>query len=69
MGRSCVLFALCSISHMMRENLELYMHSDRYLIGEFRLARFRRVLGVKLREVLMPKLHGKTLVSKVETSW
>jgi hypothetical protein len=28
-------------------------------IGEFRLAGFRRVLGVKLREVLMPKLYKK----------
>jgi hypothetical protein len=34
-------------------------------IGEFRLAGSRRVLGVKLREVLMPKLHGKPLVLKL----
>jgi hypothetical protein len=34
-------------------------------LGEFRLTGFRRVLGVKLRGVLMPKLNGKTLVSKL----
>jgi hypothetical protein len=34
-------------------------------IGEFRQSGFCWVLGVKLREVLMPKLHGKPLVSKL----
>jgi hypothetical protein len=35
------------------------------LIGEFRLAGFRRVLGANLREVLMPKRHRKTPVLKL----
>jgi hypothetical protein len=34
-------------------------------LGEFRQSGFCWVLGVKLREVLMPKLPGKTLVSKL----
>jgi hypothetical protein len=44
------------------------MRSDVQAIGEFRLAGFRRVLGVKLREVLMPKLYKKRRTSSGEVS-
>jgi hypothetical protein len=65
LGITLVLYMVFTISTGTIKTLWTVTLLYNTTLAEFRQSGFRRVLGVKPRKVLMPKLHGKPLVSKL----